>query len=807
MRHAYLPSPTTPFVGRAAELVVLTQMLLRPYVRLLTLTGPGGVGKTRLAIEVASLLRDHFADGVYFVPLDPLRDPQLVLDTIARRLDLKPIGSQSALQALIDHLYDKRVLVIADNFEQVLAAAPPLNELLAECQRLKLLVTSREKLHLRGEYEYPVPPLLLPDPDAHLSLSALTRVESVELFVERATANHPVFALTPQNAQAVAKLCLHLDGLPLAIELAAARVKLLTPEAMVQRLQTRFSLLTGGIDDLPARQRTLRNAIGWSYELLSESEQLSFRRLAIFTGGWTLEAAEVLLSHGSGDSILDRMELLLNKSLILRVETTGEVLRFRMLETIREFGIEQLSLHGELQPMRAKHAAYFTRLAAEAEPHLIGRDQDLWLEYLDNDHDNLRSALRGLLDREQHGEAIELAGHLWRFWLQHAYLSEGLNWLEDVLAYGTAANVQGRAKVLSGAGIISNYHGNYRRGETFLQQAVQEYRTLNDQRGLAVALNGLAHCTGVQGDYTRAIVMCSETIAISREIGDAWSVANSLWYRGNMLWMNGQNEAARRDFEESLILQEQLGNTLGAAYNRLNLAFVEVDAGNYSLAERLIEQVYAGFEHDKRGVTRLIYYQGLLAFLRRAFGSSLAYYQDSLRMLTELGDSFWIANLLDAIAGISAHAGSPLLAARLFGASEALREHIYAPIMPRARPQYESHVSLAETKVSKSEFAEAWALGRTLSEHQAVALALGASITPLPNSALTGDPATQIGLTTREREVLRLLAEGLTDQQIAERLVISRRTVHTHLNSIYGKLGVSTRAAATRYALDHHLIS
>ncbi len=498
-----LPTYPTPFVGREVDVAAVCQRLQHSQVRLLTLTGPGGTGKTRLSVEVAAALRPAFADGVFFVSLAPIRNPDLITATIAHTLSIKETGSQPLLDALKAYLRDKQVLLVLDNFEHLLDAAPRVAQLLHAAPALRVLATSREVLHVYGEYAFPVPPLALPNAERLPSLAALSQYEAVRLFIERAQAVQPSFHVTNENAPAVAEICHRLDGLPLAIELAAARIRVLPPQALLARLEKRLPLLVGGARDLPHRQQTLRSTIDWSYNLLPEGEQLLFRRLGVFVGSRTLEAVEIVCSL-EGDlpiDMLDGLQSLLDKNLLYQKHEVGGEPSFSMLETIWEYALERLEASGELETLQQQHANYYVALVEQAEPALKGPQQVAWLARLEAEHDNIRAALRWALDHGEMETAIRLCAAAWWFWYVHSHLSEGHGWLEQALARSTRVAPAARAKALNGAGVLAHNQADYERAVVLYTESLALQRELGDKRGIADALNNLGTIALDRGDY------------------------------------------------------------------------------------------------------------------------------------------------------------------------------------------------------------------------------------------------------------------------------------------------------------------
>jgi predicted ATPase/class 3 adenylate cyclase/DNA-binding CsgD family transcriptional regulator len=858
-----LPVQLTSFIGREKEVAMVAQLLLRDDVRLLTLTGPGGIGKTRLGLQVAAELSDQFADGVFFVNLAPIGDPTLVLPTIAQTLGVQESATRSILDILQAVLQEKQMLLVLDNFEQVVGAAVEVAALLARCARLTMLVTSRAALHLSGEHQFPVTPLALPDPRHLPLLVALSQYEAVALFIARAMAARPEFQVSNATAPAVAEICVRLDGLPLAIELAASRITLFPPQALLARLSQRFTLLTGGVRDAPARQQTLRSTIAWSYDLLEAREQRLFRRLCVFVGGMTLTAVEAV-SAALGDepeSVLYGMASLIDKSLLRQSEPEGEQPRFVMLETIREYGWEALIASGEMEITRQAHAAYYLALAKEAAPKLLGPQLAEWMRRLQQELDNLRAAMGWLLERGEAAMALRMGTALGLFWELNYSLHEGWNVLSRALAGSEEVAVQVRARALVVAGWMAIYLGHFEWAEILCQEALALFRAIGDTAGMGHAVFRLAHSADQRGDTVAARSRYQESIVLNREAGNKTLIAWSLTLDAYIALYQGEFAGTRPRLEESLALFRELGNPFGTAYTLHVLVmyatkgpgdlplsqghllaeeslalFRDISARNYeplalatlgeityfqgdiTTARLLLEQSCA--RHREVGnEPKLAMTLSLLGRVLVAEGDlagARAFYEESLILerRVNFGQSFRdIAPALEGLAAVVAAQREPTWAARLWGRAEAQRETFKTPLPPLYRADYEQAVALAHSQLDEPSFEAAWAEGRAMTLEQVVVtrgpvtilepLSTSQPAAPPPEKSFPSYPD---GLTAREVEVLRLVARGLTSAQIAEQLIIGLATVNFHVRSIYSKLGVSSRSAATRYAIEHNLV-
>jgi predicted ATPase/DNA-binding XRE family transcriptional regulator len=704
--HRHLPAPATPLVGRDHEATSVARLLLREEVRLLTLTGPGGVGKTRLAVEVAGCSRDAFADGVVFVALAPLRDAGLIPSVLAETLGIKEVAGQALQETLTRHLQDRQMLLVLDNFEHLPTAAPLVGELVGRCLQLTVLVTSRAPLHLGGEHQFPVPPLPLSDATLQSPTDYLKQSPAVELFHQRAQAIRPTFELTDTNVAIVAQICRRLDGLPLAIELAAARVKLFSPQALLARLDHGLQVLTGGARDLPKRQQTLRDTIAWSYDLLDADEQALFCRLAVFAGGCTLEAAEAVCGSGAVEqtesNLLETLASLIDNSLLVSrsegsVGQEGEEPRFMMLETIREYALKRLAFSAEVEEAQRRHSQYYLALAEAAQPKASEPwdEAEWWSRFarMEREHDNLRAALGWAVQNRELETAARLAIVLWWFWIERGYMSDGRRWMEEILAVDGAEGPSGgaphtlpartKAYILQVAGILAMAQGDHDYAVALHEEGMRVYQELGHKKGVSASLRELGFAAYEQGDYERAVRLHGQSLALAREFGTTFGAAWSLRALGDAVRGQGDLSHARALLEESLAMSRSKEHAWGIARTLASLGNVACEAGEYERASKL--------------------------------------YEESLELGgQQMGLNHTILLCLEGLARVAVAQGRMERAARLCGEAAALREDRGWPLPPSKRTEHDRTVAAAHGALGEEAFAAAWARGHALPLEEAI---------------------------------------------------------------------------------------
>jgi predicted ATPase/class 3 adenylate cyclase len=737
-----LPIQRRELVGREKELAAVHALLTRESTGLLTLTGPGGTGKTRLALQIAADLIDDFPDGAYFVNLTPIREPSLVISTISQTIDLRVDGGRSPAESLKEFLRDKRMLLVLDNFEQVLEAAPAVSELLAIAPRLKVLVTSRAVLHLVGEQEYRVPALQLPDPARLPPLAMLPQYGAIALFVERAQLVNPAFELTSENAVVVAEICQKLDGLPLAIELAAARIRLLPPQAMLGRLESRLRLLTGGARDLPAHQQTLRSAVGWSYDLLGPAEQQLFRRMSLFVGGCTLEAAEAVcgdvdvgndagedagdVDMGNDTDMLEDLSSLLDKSLLHQDELNNEP-RFRMLETIREYGLEMLDASGEKEAIQDRHTAYFSQLIQDDWHELSGSLQSERMSRIEAEWGNIQAVLASVLGGEP-GDleiALQMCWNLILFWVPSRHIDEGRMWAERAVNAPGAAAMPSYAKGLIVAGSLARVQGDHAASRALIEQVVPLLRAQGDKQTLGHALFGLAEDAVWQEGPEAARPLYEESIALLKEVGDEYGLSQALITAAGVATHSGDFDRARSFLEDSLAILRKRGSfEIGRVLDLLgDIARIERD---YAAAEAYYGEALAFVRRGSIKVLlpALLHNIGHVAVGKGEIEEARKLFEESLAEHLETKDKAGVAESLAGFAAVATARGEGAKAGRLFGAAAALWEVIGAPMWLAERAEWERNVAAARRQLDDATWQSAWAEGRAMSMEEAIEYAL-----------------------------------------------------------------------------------
>ncbi|MGH8995533.1 MAG: LuxR C-terminal-related transcriptional regulator [Acidimicrobiales bacterium] len=808
VRPAALPVAHTPFLGRAGEVRQVSELLRGDDVRLLTLTGPGGVGKSRLALEVARQAQADFADGAYFIALGAVTDIAQVAPAIGRALGVAEFSERPVWEYIEAYLHIREVLLVVDGFEHVLESGPLLQDLLEVGLDIKIVVASRSALHLSAEHEFPVSPLSFPlAGKAPVDADHLQDYAAMDLFVQRARAVRPDFRLRPDNAEAISQICARLDGLPLAIELAAARVRLLEPESMLAQFQRRLPFLTGGARDLPARHRTLRDAISWSYDLLDDNEKRLFRLLAGFTDGFTLESASAIIEgvDGTTTGFLPVIESLLDKSMLIRLADRES--RVGMLETIHEYGGDLLASEGDEAAVRRAHAEYFLHLGETANSHSHRAEELVWLDRLDDERQNLGAALGWFLDDGQPEAAIRMANALARFWYVRGHLAEGRRWFDEALRHPEIdPGLRGRA--LCAASQLATHLGESDRAERLAQEALECAQRNCDDGLIGTALAAISVVRQMQGRHDEARQSSEDGAAILRRINDRGGLIDVLCSICVAAIQLGDFPRARLAGNEALSLSRELGDSEGIAYALVTLPvamlFERPDDPTVAVeAEVLLQEGLAAARvvGNRRWSSRASATLGLAAARRGDYLTALDRYDEAVSITSEFGDWWFLASscLLGqaaVLAALERHEDATCL----LGASEGVLAANGVPMPAGVLSANEVIVAGLRLALGQQAFDDAWSRGREMTFEETVATFHGMAThevaTPAANSG---------GLTKRELATLKLISQGMTDAEAAEALYVSRRTIHAHLRSIYSKLGVRNRAAATRYAIEHHL--
>lgn len=805
-----LPQRLSSFIGREREIAEVERQL--GLTRMLTLMGPGGAGKTRLSLKIAVTVLERYPDGVWFVELATLTNPELVPQAVASVLDIREERGRELTPTLAEYLKPRKLLLILDNCEHMTPACASLADaLLHACPHLTILATSRAALNIAGELSWQVPPLSLPDPRERVPVEHLRQYEAIQLFVERAERIRHDFALTPENGQTVADLCRRLDGLPLAIELAAARVRALSVKQILELLDQRFKLLTYNVQDSEPHQQTLKALIDWSYDLLPDDEKALLRKMSVFIGSFTLEALKAVCEGWKDDfQVLDLLTLLAEKSLIVVDEHEGEAL-YRLLETIRQYALAKLAESGEASLLSDKHRDWYVSFAESASEGLSAEGSKPWLDRLELEHDNIRAALEWSTTGEGRNTeaALRLVGAMWRFWDTRGYIDEGQKWMTAALNVSGSSPALVRAKALNAAGNLALQQGDYSRAEELHQGGLILRKQMGDLPGSARSLINMGVAARRRGEYEKAARLIEEGLKIARELGNQDVVATALSNLGYVIQCQGDYERAIELHNDALAIFWELGRLPWVVISLNNLGEAAQSQGNYEQARIYFEDALAKAKElaDKLSIAGVKKNLGCLENQQGNHKRAAELYRESLGVYHEQGDKQGIAQCLEGLASAEGRDHQERVM-KLFGAAEALREKIGYPLPFSERSQYDQDVARARAGLREGIANAAWEAGRKMSLDEIIRLAMEWLIMPSRDTgtkkALTKDK--NYKLTNREIQVLREVDANLAYGEIARKLGVDVRTVHAHMQSIRTKLHVTNRRAAAEFAREHGLI-